>query len=157
MNSTQILTELTVQSSSHPEVLKQALPIFIFGAKNKLLTPNHLTSLWEMSLGKHESVKHTLYSSISQMASSFTSVELLDTLLTLISKLPTNEFDVETLNLLQVLTLIAKSFSNSHKQWFGLDVLWQVVKNTTTQPNVALKAKSLFVELLNKPEFQSRR
>jgi hypothetical protein len=62
--------------------------------------------MFEGTLGKHESVKHTIYTSLIEILN-FMPIESIDTLFEQIKKIPYNEYDTETLLMIQSFTLVA--------------------------------------------------
>jgi len=53
--------------TTHPEVIKQSLNILIFTAKSNQIDLQYFTVLYDSILGKHESVKNTILTSIIQV------------------------------------------------------------------------------------------
>eukprot|EP01119_Soliformovum_irregulare_P021052 TRINITY_DN6926_c0_g2_i1.p1 TRINITY_DN6926_c0_g2~~TRINITY_DN6926_c0_g2_i1.p1 ORF type:complete len:2370 (+),score=711.86 TRINITY_DN6926_c0_g2_i1:42-7151(+) len=144
--------------SVHPEIIKQGMPILIFLAKANQLDAEQVDMLWSATLGKHESVKHSIYTSITELAPHLQS-NLIESLFERTKQLAYNQYDKETLALVKAITTIALKQSNgNNKDWYGLEIFWKVSQDDKiVSPVVASQAATDLVELLGTNEAQSQR
>jgi hypothetical protein len=75
-------------------------------ATRGLLEIRHLTMLWEATLGKHESVKHVIYTALLELLTCLSSKDI-DFLYELINNLPPADCDSESLNFIHNFTISA--------------------------------------------------
>ena len=119
----------------HPELLKRTPSILKFLAQRDALTLQNLESLWNASVGQHESVIRSVYDTIVDLASCLSGPEL-DFIFFKIKALEISSFSELTLNFLKGFTFNAitrvqtENISDSVSGWFGLEMFWDFIQDS---------------------------
>eukprot|EP01117_Protostelium_nocturnum_P009607 TRINITY_DN3429_c0_g1_i1.p1 TRINITY_DN3429_c0_g1~~TRINITY_DN3429_c0_g1_i1.p1 ORF type:complete len:2268 (-),score=754.02 TRINITY_DN3429_c0_g1_i1:12-6815(-) len=150
--------------TTHPEVVKQSLPILIFAAKHNMMDLTYFNSLYDYVLEKHESVKNTILTSIIQIVPHLSHETMQLFFEHIVNVTPIEEYDNETIQFFHSYTTLAlsKSAIASEKQtnWYGLPLLSRYIAEAEKLPNNSLvmsKVAWALVDLLLKPECQNQR
>ncbi|PRP87509.1 ubiquitin domain-containing protein [Planoprotostelium fungivorum] len=151
--------------TTHPEVIKQSLSILIFAAKMNQMDLQYFAVLYDSILGKHESVKNTILTSIIQVVPYLSNENMYNFFEHVKAKTLIDDYDNETIEFLHSYSDIALSRpitpNNVERvNWYGLPLLAQYISETERipyKPIVITKAITKIVELLQKPECHNQR
>ena len=147
LKESEFLTKL-FHKNSHPEEVKQGILIAKFLACNTELSNETIEQLWLMSLGKHESVKNTIYDALIDLTEDL-SVPQIDYLQSLMEALKNKDHDMETLRFISNFTPLAIEKDSTHKNWYGMDLFYQLsLDDSQVSENIASTAFDYLIQLL---------
>lgn len=143
---------------SHPEEIKQGILIFRFLAINKLLNTEQIDLIWSMQVGKHESVKNTIFDSLILLAEDV-SVDHIKYIQDNINKIDDKDHDFETLRFISQFTPIC--IEKDCATQGSLDTLYKLAMelNSTQKihESVSSGAFDHLVKILKLNSLQSKR
>eukprot|EP01116_Phalansterium_solitarium_P008215 TRINITY_DN2173_c0_g1_i1.p2 TRINITY_DN2173_c0_g1~~TRINITY_DN2173_c0_g1_i1.p2 ORF type:complete len:667 (-),score=214.79 TRINITY_DN2173_c0_g1_i1:5780-7780(-) len=143
--------------SAHPEVIRQATSVLAFVARAGQLDTQHVLMLYDASVGKHESERHTIFAVLAELAPAL-AADQIDALVQAIGRIAFKEYDVESVRLVHTLTNVSLTKSVA-KSVPGLDLLWQLCMQVEPPLGsaVAETAVQLLTDLLHNPECAAQR
>lgn len=119
------VVERLFNDKSHPEEIKQSILIPKFLASRQQFRTEDLESLWKLSQGKHESVQHTIFEALVDLAEDLPS-PLLDRLYGLISSIPEDQIDIPTITFISRFSVVAMEKEEAEGKSYGLKELYRL-------------------------------
>lgn len=147
---------------AHESLIRRVPPILRFLFRCAQLRPAHIDMVWAAGLGKAESVATVVYDMLSDLTPSMSEAHL-NAVLTRIRQRQPHEYRELDVHFVRNFTQAAVkprpvAAHAAPANWYGLDVLWQLVQSPVPIDERLLKAVvDDLVWLLSTPHIQSQR
>ncbi|EFA82122.1 hypothetical protein PPL_05027 [Heterostelium album PN500] len=129
------IVETFCKISDQPDIIRHGLPVMIFLCQFGKLENHQLELLWNSSIGKHESVRSTIYNALLELFG-YLHLEQLDYFYEYFNKsivgFKSVEFDNDLLQFIYNLSMIAIQHPEnvgSSKKSYGLDLFWKLLQD----------------------------
>ncbi|KAH3756594.1 Ubiquitin carboxyl-terminal hydrolase 34 [Pelomyxa schiedti] len=135
---------------THPELIRNGADVLVFYTKyTTLLATSHISRIWSQAVGKHESIKHAVFSTLLQLVPTL-SAPLVTDLCNKIKQIPLEEHDIESIAFLKKFTQEVVGTKSVSDLPDGVEVLWKLAMKTEAriQTSIADKAFEYLLELL---------
>jgi len=118
-------------TSVHQELLKRAGEIPRFLALQGALRPQHIDMMWNCTIGKHETIRHIIYSTLEKELIKVLDISHLDYLFEKVASVPFTAYDQPTFLLTHSLTSqgLYLNQNEKDKKWYGLDLWWKIIQD----------------------------
>jgi hypothetical protein len=126
------ILEVILQKSVHEELIKRSLKLFKFLAQAQRLTTQHITLIWEATLGKPKTIVYQLYNLLCDLIY-FLPHPLIEFLCDKkLRQIPLEQLDNETLLLIRQATVCAlNECEEEGNKWYGLETLWSAIQGAS--------------------------
>eukprot|EP01105_Mastigella_eilhardi_P024464 TRINITY_DN6382_c0_g1_i1.p2 TRINITY_DN6382_c0_g1~~TRINITY_DN6382_c0_g1_i1.p2 ORF type:complete len:2586 (-),score=681.76 TRINITY_DN6382_c0_g1_i1:7878-14936(-) len=143
---------------AHPELIRNGSEVFLFFCCHGVFKNEHIDKIWDQAAGKHESVKHAVYTTLMTLFPHFT-VQQATHLFSRIQEIPLEDQDIESVALLAQFTQeVYKIRGVPADNPFGIEMLWLVSQgHPKLNQSLSDKAFEYLLELLKTPTCSTHR
>lgn len=134
----------------HTELIKRSSDIPKFLAVVRELDRKYLDLIWNASLGKHESITHIIFSTLSDLGFKLPLSDI-EYVFEKIRKIPYSDYDLHILYLVRQMTVSAinLNLNEKKKKWYGLEIFWDLIQEeTNATSDVIFQAQTNLYEFL---------
>jgi hypothetical protein len=136
----------------HLEVLKRSYKIMTFLAMNGRISAREVEMIWDVAVGKHETIQKNIYDLLLQITR-YLKPDILKIMVDLIRALPHGSYSQQHVDMLRMISgiLIAMgSKKPSEFQFLGPEVLWDLIQDDVrfSPPELHICALHVLVEVL---------
>jgi ubiquitin carboxyl-terminal hydrolase 9/24 len=151
------LIETVFGENPHIELVKRASDLLVLLAQFSRLSVEHLEMIWNSSQGKHDSLVRVIYQAVLDLAPKL-NYDQSKFMFNLMKSVPLTLYDEKYLklvkdfsaNAIEIQGVSAAYHPSVEKEWFGLPLLFEALKDESQLPVIEL-ATDYLVELLTRP------
>lgn len=146
------LISLLFGSDAHVELISRSEKLFQLLAQEGVLKEENVRFVWDAHVGKHESVVNAIFKSI-QVLPQWTSSELTLSIYQMLKELPLSQYTLPIIHMIRAFAVHAlvsakKNMDSATQVWFGMDISWTVLKQSSLPTEILDAAKMILHDLL---------